>query len=946
MTKDLQIDESSLYSLKQSEEAALESEPCRTQHGCLLRAHVECASVFRNLTENSALGVYIIQDGRFKYVNPKMSQIFGYTVEELLSGIDIKTLILPEDLPLAKKHLGMRVSAQVDPISYRIRGVKKNREVIYLEIYDARMNYQGSPAVLGSLIEATKQVESEATLARELSKFQALYDLAVSMTSDRELDETLMMVVEQTRNLLGSDTAYLALRDEAAKQVYMHTLSGVKTEAFKKMRLAFGEGLGGEIASTGKSLIVKDYFQEIQSPVHGIVSEEGLVSGLAVPVQIAQTSLGVLYAFNRSSTSFSKSDLDTLSLLGNLAAIEIIRKRQQIDLQKASEELERKVQERTTELCEANEHLKKEISERKKAEEALGRNELMLRDILATSPVGIGLTEKRIIKWANASWLRMFGFDDEKEFVGKSTRILYPSHEEYEEVGRALYCNLRSGAIGGIDAVFRRLDGSLFHGHIRIKAIDPSDLSKGAISAISDISDRKQAEHALCEAQQRLELALTGADLAWWDWDIVADKAVLSERGAEIFGYSLADIEPSCRFWQGIVHPDDLSHTMSALQEHFEGRSPMLETEHRLRSGSGEWKWAIARGKVVERDEQGAPLRMAGTILDITDRKLAEETVRLSEQRFRTVFEEAEDFIFLKDRSLKFIDVNPSAERFLGVSPPRVIGTTCEDWFSPEEAHRAAEIDRRVLKGESIQEEHSHVINGDPLILLTTRVPLRDDSGAIVGILGISRDITDRKRIEPRIELIEEYPSKAMQHALKIAHLASQRDTTVLLTGESGSGKDYLAKFIHDHSSRANRPYFSLNCAAIASHLAESELFGHEKGAFTGAIGRKRGMLELAEGGTLLLNEIGELSVPLQAKLLTFLDTKMFNRVGGEKQVLVDVRLIAATNRNLEEETEKGRFRKDLFFRINVMRIEVPPLRNASGRHPAACARIVLKASR
>ncbi len=619
--------------------------------------------------------------------------------------------------------------------------------------------------------------------------------------------------------------------------------------------------------------------------------------------------------------------MDTLSLLGNLAAIEIIRKRQQIDLRKASEELERKVQERTAELSEANEHLENEMSERKKAEAALSRNELMLRDILATSPVGIGLTEKRIIKWANASWMRMFGFDEEKEFVGKSTRILYPSHEEYEQVGKALYWNLRSGAISGIDAVFRRQDGSLFHGHIRIKAIDPSDLSKGAISAISDISDRKQAEQALREAQERLELVLTGADLAWWDWDIVSDKAVLSERGAEIFGYSSADIEPSFVFWQSVVHPDDRSHAMSALQDHWEGRNPVLESEQRLRTGSGEWKWVITRGKIVERDEHGAPLRMAGTILDITYRKLAEEAVRLSEQRFRAVFEGAEDFIFLKDRSLKFIDVNPSAERFLGVSPSQVIGTTSEAWFSPDEALRSTEIDRRILEGESIQEEHSLLVSGVQLILLTTRVPLRDDSGSIVGILGISRDITDRKKLDPRIELIEEYPSKAMQHTLKMAHLAAQGDITALLTGESGSGKDYLAKFIHDHSSRANRPCFSLNCAAIASHLAESELFGHEKGAFTGAIGRKRGMLELAEGGTLLLNEIGELSLQLQAKLLTFLDTKMFNRVGGEKQVLVDVRLIAATNRNLEEETEKGRFRKDLFFRINVMRIEVPPLR-------------------
>jgi transcriptional regulator with GAF, ATPase, and Fis domain len=118
-----------------------------------------------------------------------------------------------------------------------------------------------------------------------------------------------------------------------------------------------------------------------------------------------------------------------------------------------------------------------------------------------------------------------------------------------------------------------------------------------------------------------------------------------------------------------------------------------------------------------------------------------------------------------------------------------------------------------------------------------------------------------------------------------------------------------------------------VNCASITDSLAESELFGHEKGSFTGALGRKRGLLELAEGGTLLLNEIGELSVPLQAKLLTFLDTRKFTRVGGEKEVSVNVRLIAATNRDLASEVEKGAFRKDLFYRINVMCICVPPLR-------------------
>jgi transcriptional regulator with PAS, ATPase and Fis domain len=156
---------------------------------------------------------------------------------------------------------------------------------------------------------------------------------------------------------------------------------------------------------------------------------------------------------------------------------------------------------------------------------------------------------------------------------------------------------------------------------------------------------------------------------------------------------------------------------------------------------------------------------------------------------------------------------------------------------------------------------------------------------------------------------------------------AANSDSTLLLLGESGTGKDYLARYVHDHSKRSGGQFFAVNCAAVASELAEAELFGHESGAFTGASRRKRGLLELAEGGTLLLNEIGDLSLALQAKLLSFLDTSSFTRVGGEANIRVNARIIAATNRDLHKEIEEGRFRLDLFYRLNVLSITVPPLR-------------------
>jgi len=145
--------------------------------------------------------------------------------------------------------------------------------------------------------------------------------------------------------------------------------------------------------------------------------------------------------------------------------------------------------------------------------------------------------------------------------------------------------------------------------------------------------------------------------------------------------------------------------------------------------------------------------------------------------------------------------------------------------------------------------------------------------------------------------------------------------------GESGSGKDHLARWIHDNSPYASGPFVSVNCAAIPRELAESELFGHERGAFTGAAVQKKGQLEMAEGGTILLNEIGELDLSLQAKLLAFLDTSSFLRVGGQKQVRVGARLIAATHRDLVREVSEGRFLGPFFYRLSVLTIEVPPLR-------------------
>ncbi len=176
-------------------------------------------------------------------------------------------------------------------------------------------------------------------------------------------------------------------------------------------------------------------------------------------------------------------------------------------------------------------------------------------------------------------------------------------------------------------------------------------------------------------------------------------------------------------------------------------------------------------------------------------------------------------------------------------------------------------------------------------------------------------------------EITFETRSPAFKNVLQMIEGAARSDINVLLRGETGTGKEIFARYIHRLSERREKPFIVVDCGAIPEHLFESELFGHEKGAYTGATSRKLGLVELADGGTLFLDEIGEIPLPVQAKLLRFVETRRFRRVGGLREHRVDVRIISATNRDLKEMVRRGEFRSDLLYRINTMEVEIPPLR-------------------
>jgi Nif-specific regulatory protein len=227
---------------------------------------------------------------------------------------------------------------------------------------------------------------------------------------------------------------------------------------------------------------------------------------------------------------------------------------------------------------------------------------------------------------------------------------------------------------------------------------------------------------------------------------------------------------------------------------------------------------------------------------------------------------------------------------------------------------------------------------------------------AIAGLAGLALDnisyleALKRENQELRKQILVEHnmvgSSPRMKEVFQFIRRVAPTDSTVLIQGESGTGKELVAHALHSNSQRANGPFIPINCAAIAENLLESELFGHEKGAFTGAVAQKKGKIELANGGTLFLDEIGELALPLQAKLLRVLQEREFERVGGTKAIKIDLRLVAATNQNLEETVQAGKFRKDLFYRLNVVSIKVPPLRERRDDIPALAEHFIAKSAK
>src|SRR6202021_350247 len=371
--------------------------------------------------------------------------------------------------------------------------------------------------------------------------------------------------------------------------------------------------------------------------------------------------------------------------------------------------------------------------------------------------------------------------------------------------------------------------------------------------------------------------------------------------------------------------------------------SDLRSTWGRRRRSDGQYRWQLDRG-VPLRDDDGNIVKWYGVTADIEDRKRAEDEIREQESELRQMLDLTPQVIAVYGPEGDRLYANRVALDYLGRSLEEWRDASDRDvYFHPDARKRALDTFDRAFSSGSVEEMELRLRKGDGTYrwFFTRCVPLRDEKGQIKRFYSASIDIDDRKRAEERLHqenvalreeidkasMFEEIVgnSPALKSVLSRISKVAPSDSTVLITGETGTGKELVARAIHRRSGRASRAFVSVNCAAIPRDLIASELFGHEKGAFTGALQRRIGRFELANGGTLFLDEVGELPAETQIALLRVLQEHEFERIGGSRRIRSDVRVIAAPNRDLRAAVANGTYREDLYYRLNVFPVEMPP---------------------
>jgi PAS domain S-box-containing protein len=592
----------------------------------------------------------------------------------------------------------------------------------------------------------------------------------------------------------------------------------------------------------------------------------------------------------------------------------------------------------------------RERAERKQADEKLRRSEAYLTEaqrLSQTGSFGCNLSTGEMF-WSEETF-RIYGYDRSMQpAVERVLQRVHPADRPFvqEQIDRAS----RGGKDCHVECRLLLPDDSVKHVRIVAHASNNDPGIIEFIGAVMDVTAAKKAEEKLRRSEAYLAEAQKLSHTGSFGWDVSSGEIFWSDETFRIFEY-----EPTAKVTIAQIvqrtHPEDRP-AVQQLIERVSRERKEFDFEHRLLMPNGSVKYLRVIGSPS--DNEDGRLEFVGAVTDITESKRAEDKVRQSEKDLRKVLDLTPQhlrvlaadgsLVYANEVALKYhgLTIDPWSQRPLA---QRRADEVPLEFFHPDDRERAMRELKDKFSSGCAHETEVRLLRYDGTYrwFLVRRNPLRDEQGRITRWYAAATDIEDRKQAEQRLQdenvalreeidrasMFEEIVgiSRALHAVLSRVSKVAPTDSTVLITGETGTGKELIARAVHKRSQRSSGAFVSVNCAAIPRDLIASELFGHEKGAFTGATQRRLGRFELAEGGTIFLDEIGELPAETQIALLRVLQEHEFGRVGGTGSIRTNARVIAATNRDLEEAIAAGTFRRDLFYRLNVFPIEVPPLR-------------------
>jgi len=527
--------------------------------------------------------------------------------------------------------------------------------------------------------------------------------------------------------------------------------------------------------------------------------------------------------------------------------------------------------------------------------------------------------------------------------------LLHP--DDRDETRRVWSTCLRTGCVGEVSFRVRNAEGEYRWFLSRAEPLRAGDRTLLYWIGVNlDIEERKRAEVALQltardlqESKSKLEEAQRITHVGYWEWDVLTGRLNWSDETYRIYGMRPQERPMDLATVREKIDPEDWGGVSRALEEALSG-GDRYSAECRVFRPTGEVRIVHSQGD-VKVDTAGRPTLMFGTVQDITERKRAEAVMREQEMELRQMLDFTPQLVSVFGPGRERLYANRVVLDYLGIGVDEWRQRSLGTHIHPDDLERVEACwDRALESGSGCDVElrlRKH--DGSYRWFLGRYNPVRDDKGQIMRWYVAGTDIEDRKQAEQRLQhenvvlreeidkasMFEEIvgTSLALKAVLSRISKVAPSDSTVLITGETGTGKELVARAIHRRSNRSSRAFVSVNCAVVPRDLIASELFGHEKGAFTGATQQRLGRFELASGGTIFLDEVGELPAETQVALLRVLQEHEFERVGGTRRIHADIRVIAATNRDLEGAIRAGSFRNDLFYRLNVFPIEIPPLR-------------------